>query len=120
MSGWDVEPSSVSAVLASTQTNGDKILSAWNGSGIVLGIVGIADEIPAQAQSQLIQSALSGFFDSENGTMTSVVSRIQGVMNATVQVVNDVVAGDEDIAASVQVSMATACGSGDFSQFLEG
>lgn len=120
MSGWDIVPDGVSGVLTSTGTAGNKIYDALNGSGLKLGLGQIADQIAFHAQSGLIQSALAGYFTSESGCVTSIVSRVQGVMNATVKATNAVIKGDESMAASIQSSMSTACQSGDFSAFLEG
>lgn len=120
MSQWDVDSSAVQLVLADTGAAAGTIATALDGAadGSVESVSAVASDMVARTQSPLIGTALQGFFQDRQASVSSIMARIEGVMSATARAVAAVLAGHEEMAVSIGDSMGRACASGDFTDLL--
>ncbi|MDR1448796.1 MAG: DUF6507 family protein [Propionibacteriaceae bacterium] len=122
MTDWTVDVEAVRTVLQNTAAAGQQIGAALGGSadGASPGASQAASDAAVQAQSWLVGTALQGFFDDQQASITAVADRIAAAINSTAGAVTAISQGDQDMAAAIQNKMGQACQSGDFTGLLPG
>ncbi|WP_415855451.1 DUF6507 family protein [Sinomonas sp. G460-2] len=117
MSGWNVDPAGVERVLTDVAHQGTVISDALGGSadGRTQGIDKISATAVTAAQSQVIGDAIVAFFDHEKPVLTGITNRIKASLMGASKATQEIVDGDEAMAASTQAKAVAAAASGDFS-----
>lgn len=106
---YNVDPAGVKTVLTDVATKSQPVMDA-------LGkIDGAVQTVATGAQSELINGALSQFFDAMSDNVTTITRHVPAAIDGAVAATNAVVDGDEEIAATMETNAGIAAGNGDLS-----
>ena len=117
MSGWSVDPGGVERVLNHVVAKSAVITDALGGSadGKVQGVDRISANAATAAQSQVIGEAIVAFFDHEKPVLAGISNRIKASIMGASKATQEIINGDETMAAQTQAKAIAAARSGDFS-----
>ncbi|MCJ1713882.1 DUF6507 family protein [Curtobacterium sp. VKM Ac-2922] len=106
---YNVDPAGVKTVLTDVATTSQPVMDA-------LGqIDGAVQSVATAAQSELVNGALTRFFDAMSGHVTTITRHVPAAIDGAVAATNAVVHGDDDIAATMERNAGIAAADGDLS-----
>jgi len=111
--GWSVDPAGVEAVLNDVVAKSGAFSQALGGTPARPAIDVIVLDAANSAESPLIGSSISGFFDENAEVLSGISARISACLAGAAGAVTAIDAGDGEMAATTQANAVAAADKGD-------